>query len=425
MRRCRQDRDVTALVRSGENTIAAVASHARADTPAGLIGAVKIEFESGDPLLFQSGNGWRAAMKVEAGWEKPGYLDSAWQAAKVLGDYGMAPWKDAGYMEAHRLPARMLRKEFTVDKKVRRATVYFAGLGTSELYLNGVKVGDAVLSPGLTDYDKHVLYVTYDVTRQVAQGRNAAGIMLGNGRYYAPRSREPIGTRDFGYPKAKLQLNVEYEDGSRLSVASDESWKLTANGPIRANNEYDGEEYDARMEAAGWSRAGFDDSKWEAAHVVGAPAGVLAAQMAEPLRVTETLKPVSVKKLQAGRVHLRYGAEPGGLVPAAGERSQGHTGNAATFGDAGAGRLAIPREPAQREGDRHLHAEGRRSGSLGAAFHLSRIPLCGGHGLSGGADGGIARRAGGARRHGARRRVHQFQRTAEQDSPQHVLGHSR
>ncbi len=294
------DRDVTALVRSGENTIAVVASHARADTPAGLIGAVKIEFESGDPLLFQSGNAWRAASKVEAGWEKPGYLDSAWQAAKVLGDYGMAPWKDAGFMEAHRLPARMLRKEFTVDKKIRHATVYFAGLGTSELYLNGAKVGDAVLSPGLTDYDKHVLYVTHDVTRQVAQGRNAAGIMLGNGRYYAPRSREPIGTRDFGYPKAKFQLNVEYEDGSRMSVVSDDSWKLTANGPIRANNEYDGEEYDARMEAAGWSRAGFDDSKWEAAHVVSAPAGALAAQMAEPLRVTETLKPVSVKKLRPG-----------------------------------------------------------------------------------------------------------------------------
>jgi alpha-L-rhamnosidase len=187
-----------------------------------------------------------------------------------------------------------------VDKKVRRASVYFAGLGTSELYLNGAKVGDAVLSPGLTDYDKHVLYVTYDVTIQVAQGRNAAGIMLGNGRYYAPRTREPIGTRDFGYPKVKLQLNVEYEDGSRLSVASDESWKLTVNGPIRANNEYDGEEYDARMESPGWSRAGFDDSKWEAAHVVGVPAGALVAQMAEPLRVTETVKPVSVKKLRPG-----------------------------------------------------------------------------------------------------------------------------
>jgi alpha-L-rhamnosidase len=83
-------------------------------------------------------------------------------------------------------------------------------------------------------------------------------------------------------------------------VVSDETWKLTANGPIRANNEYDGEEYDARMELAGWNRTGFDDSKWDAAQAVSAPAGVLAAQMAEPLRVTETLKPVSVKKLKPG-----------------------------------------------------------------------------------------------------------------------------
>jgi alpha-L-rhamnosidase len=295
-----EDRDITGLVRSGENVLAVQATHARADTPAGLIGAVKIEFESGEPLVISSGNQWRAIDKVETGWEKPGYLDTVWQAAKVLGDYGMAPWKEAGYLEVRRLPARMLRKEFAVDKKVRRASVYFSGQGTSELYLNGAKVGDAVLSPGLTDYDKHVLYVTYDVTRQMVQGRNAIGVMLGNGRYYAPRVQTPIGTRNFGYPKAKVQLNVEYEDGSGVSVPSDESWKLTANGPIRANNEYDGEEYDARMELTGWSRAGFDDSAWEAAQAVGAPDGVLAAQMAEPLRVTETMKPVSVKKLKPG-----------------------------------------------------------------------------------------------------------------------------
>src|ERR1017187_6936751 len=117
---------------------------------------------------------------------------AAWQAAKELGAYGMAPWKEAGYSGAHRLPARMLRKEFAVDKNVRRASVYFSGQGTSELYLNGAKVGDAVLSPGLTDYDKHVLYVTSDVTKQVLQGKNAIGIMLGNGRFYAPRLEIPV-----------------------------------------------------------------------------------------------------------------------------------------------------------------------------------------------------------------------------------------
>src|ERR1039457_7228888 len=295
-----QDHDITALVHPGENLIAAQATHPRADTPAGLIGAVKIEFESGGSVLIPSGNQWRAVAKVEPGWEKPGYLDAAWQAAKELGAYGMAPWKDAGFTGAHRLPARLLRKEFAIDKdkKVRRAAVYLSGLGSSELFLNGAKVGDHVLSPGLTDYDKHVLYVTHDVTAQLAQGTNAIGIMLGNGRYHAPRSQP--GTRDFGYPKVKLQLNVDYQDGSHFSLVSDESWKLSVNGPIRANNEYDGEEYDARMELAGWNRAGFDDSKWEPAQAVGAPAGVLSAQMAEPLRVTETLKPLGVKLLKPG-----------------------------------------------------------------------------------------------------------------------------
>ena len=293
--------DVTPLIHAGDNTLAVRVVHSRAGRPAGLIGVVRIEFASGEPLLVLTNNHWRAIVKPEGGWQNPGFLDAAWQPAKDLGAYGMAPWGDAGFTAEHRLPARLLRKEFPVDRKVRRATVYYAGLGLSELYLNGAKVGDHVLSPGLTDYDKHVLYVTFDVTKQLTIGRNALGLMLGNGRYHAPRGDAvPTGTRDFGYPKALLQLNIEYEDGTRSSVFSDESWKLSAAGPIRANNEYDGEEYDARMELDGWNRAGFDAAKWEPAHAVQAPSGLLAAQMAEPLRVTETIKPAGVKKLKPG-----------------------------------------------------------------------------------------------------------------------------
>jgi alpha-L-rhamnosidase len=292
--------DITERLRAGDNVIAVRTTHTNGGRPAGLIGGVRIEFASGEPLLFQTGSQWRAIVKPEPGWEKADFLDAAWQAAKDLGPFGMAPWAGVGFVAEHRLPARLLRKEFSVDKKVRRASVYYSGLGLSELYLNGAKVGDHVLSPGLTDYDRRALYVSFDVTKQLAQGRNAIGLMLGNGRYYAPRNDVPIRTRDFGYPKAIVQLNLEYEDGSAASVVSDESWKFTADGPIRANNEYDGEEYDARMEMAGWSKAGFNDAKWETTKIVGAPAGLLAAQMAEPLRVTETIKPVSVKKLRPG-----------------------------------------------------------------------------------------------------------------------------
>ncbi|HEY2015099.1 MAG TPA: family 78 glycoside hydrolase catalytic domain [Bryobacteraceae bacterium] len=291
--------DVTPFIHGGDNVVAVRASHTRAGQPAGLIAAVKVEFASGEPLMIRSGGHWRATAKPEPGWEKPVYADVAWAPARELGNYGMAPWNAAGFTAEHRLPARLLRKEFDA-KKVRLAMVHYAGLGLSELYLNGSKVGDHVLSPGLTDYDKHVLYETFDVTKQLAPGRNSIGLMLGNGRYYAPRITSNPNTRNFGFPKAIVQLDMEYEDGSRASVVSDDTWKLSTAGPVRANNEYDGEEYDARMELNGWSRAGFDDSHWEPVHTVAPPAGLLTPQMAEPLRVTETMKPASVKKIAPG-----------------------------------------------------------------------------------------------------------------------------
>ncbi len=281
--------DVATLLKAGDNAIE-VKSTDRGDGKAGLIGTLKVEFTKGDAALFSTGPGWQAS--ASEGGE--------WAAAKELGAYGIEPWGQFGFSDERALPARMLRKEFAVGAGLKRAVAYFSGLGTSELYVNGAKTGDAVLSPGLTDYSKRVFYVTYDVTRQLRAGKNAMGVMLGNGRYFPPRGRTPVDTQAYGYPKLMLQLELEYADGKRETVASDESWKLTADGPVRTNNEYDGEEYDARMEAPGWARAGFDDSKWQAAAVVNGPAGGLRAQMAEPLKVVETVAPKSLKEIRPG-----------------------------------------------------------------------------------------------------------------------------
>jgi len=253
-------------------------------------------------------SGARAFWKVQV-WDQAGH-SSEWSAPAFWSMGLLAPeeWKakwigrdEEGSSNQNRvLPARLLRTEFDVTRKVKRATAYVSGLGLFEFYLNGKKIGDQVLSPGLTDYDQRVLYVTFDVTPELSAGRNAAGLLLGNGRYYAPRLGRPTFTRTFGYPKALLQMDIEYEDGAHSLVASGESWKLSTAGPIRANNEYDGEEYDARMEMRGWSRAGFDDSKWEPARLVSAPAGKLVAQMAEPIRVVETLHPVKITQPKPG-----------------------------------------------------------------------------------------------------------------------------
>ena len=289
--------DVTGLLQRGANLLAAAVHNDGSDpNPAGLIGLLRIEFAAGEPLIVVTDSAWKSGRQEAGGWREAGFDDAAWVAAQKLGPAGMAPWGKINGAEEHRLPARMLRREFAVEAKVRRATAYVSGLGLSEFYLNGKKVGNQVLSPALSDYSKRVFYLTFDVTKQLKKGVNAAGVMLGNGRFYAPRSTVPTGTASYGFPKLLFQLHIDYEDSTSAEVVSDGSWKLTTDGPIRANNEYDGEEYDARMEMPGWSAPGFDDSKWQTAQAVAAPGGELAAPMIEPIRVTETLKPTAVNE---------------------------------------------------------------------------------------------------------------------------------
>ncbi len=200
---------------------------------------------------------------------------------------------------ARRLPARWLRKSFSPAGKVARATVCYCGLGWSELYLNGERIGDEVLSPALSDYRKRVYYVTHDVTRALRPGDNAIAVVLGNGRFYAPR-QDRNKTVTFGCPKLLLQLHLEYDNGGTEDVVSDESWRLTTAGPIAANNEYDGEEYDARKELGGWAEPGYDDRAWRPVQLVDAPGGTMSAPMIDPVRVTATIKPVAVAEPKPG-----------------------------------------------------------------------------------------------------------------------------
>ncbi len=133
----------------------------------------------------------------------------------------------------------IMRYSFHVEKKPIKARAYIAGLVYNELYLNGKKVGDKVLDPGATDYSKTILYSAYDVTNLLCNGLNAVGIMLGTGWS--------------GTPKALLQMNIEFEDGSVQEVVTD--WGIgwcVARGPIVYNAIYDGEDYDARLEKDGW-----------------------------------------------------------------------------------------------------------------------------------------------------------------------------
>lgn len=182
--------------------------------------------------------------------------------------------------------APVLRREFSLDKPIRRARAYVTGVGYYELHLNGAKVGDNVLDPSYTSFDKRVLYSTYDVTGMLKTGRSAVGALLGRGWFKAP-------------PRFILQLNVEFEDGTRTSIVTDSSWKRSES-PILENSLYHGETYDARREHPGWDMPGFDDSAWVDVQTAPSPTLMLSAQMIQPIRVVETLKPKSVSSPKEG-----------------------------------------------------------------------------------------------------------------------------
>ncbi len=196
------------------------------------------------------------------------------------------------------ISAPLLRREFVLDRPVRRATVHMSGLGYCELYVNGAKVGRSVLDPGNTYYNNdqsfalgaRVLYVSHDVTALLRPGANVFGVMLGHGWYSAeddippsPSHRTPYGDR----PRLLLQGLVEYADGEQVSIVADGGWKA-APGPITYNDFCNGELYDARLEKAGWDSPGYDDAGWQPAAAVEAPGGALTAQRMPAARVVET-----------------------------------------------------------------------------------------------------------------------------------------
>jgi alpha-L-rhamnosidase len=193
--------------------------------------------------------------------------------------------------------AACFRKEIPVKKKIKSARAYIAAAGLYELWLNGRRVGDHELDPMFTRYDRRNLFVTYDITDRLQTGSNAIAVLLGNGWYNISANaawdfnRAPWRNR----PRFCLDLRITYTDGTTETVGTDKSWKTTP-GPVVYNSIYVGEHYNGAREIPGWNSAGFDDSKWKNAIIATAPSQHIVAQSLQPIRITEKISPVSVKK---------------------------------------------------------------------------------------------------------------------------------
>ena len=296
--------ELTEKLRAGENVLALQVLN-REPGPAGLAGKLVIRLAGGKQHVLPIDESWKASIRGGRNWQQPEFDDAKWPPARALRKVGDEPWgvPKRGYAVGwfQTAPSPLFRKTFSIESPVKRAVVYVTGLGYYELRLNGEKVGDRVLDPAFTRYDRRVLYSAYDVTGQIRTGNNALGVMVGNGWY----NMHTRATWDFdqspwrGEPCMRLHLRLEMADGSARTLASDATWKAST-GPLVLDGIRAGEVYDARNEQPGWDTAGFSDAAWSAATRASAPAGKLRAQMMPPLRITETLRPVSVRETRPG-----------------------------------------------------------------------------------------------------------------------------
>ena len=268
---------------------------------------------TGQPLASRQQAFWKIRV-----WDQAGAVSESQPARWEMGLLASADWQAkwiARTTDTSSQPAPLLRRAFKLDGKLKQARAYICGLGYYELFLNGAKVGDHLLDPGYTRYDRRAFYVTYDVTDHLKSGENAMGVILGNG-WFNCHTKAVWNFHEAPWraaPKLLLQLRVEYTDGRSETIVSDESWQC-ATGPIIFDSIYGGETYDARLEQPGWDTTGLDASRWEAVKLVDAPSGRLAAQMMPAIKVHEVLQPVKITEPKPGVFIVDVGQNLAGMA---------------------------------------------------------------------------------------------------------------
>lgn len=273
---------------------------------------------------------WKVRVRTNRGnspWSKPasfsmGIVDAVLWKASWVGTNSFAPSDDPRNIHS-RLAARYIRKEFNVKKLPLRATAYISGLGLYELYVNGHRVGNSVLAPAPMAYDKVLPYNTLDITGYLKKGNNAIGVILGNGRYFSMRYNADGGmvngissSANYGFPVLLMQIQLEYKDFINDWIYTDSTWRISVDGPIRANNEFDGEEYDERKEMSGWLFTGYSDKDWRRVDVQAAPSALMVSQQNENIAIMDSLTPLSLWKTSRGTYIVDMGQNMVGWLSA-------------------------------------------------------------------------------------------------------------
>lgn len=260
-------------------------------------GESNLQIYNGSPLKPFDKYFWKVLV-----WDKAGkkYADSK-VASFEMGMMNSKNWEGKWISDTKDIdlkPAAYFRTVIENPKKIKSARAYIAVAGLYEMYINGNKIGDHRLDPVYTRFDRRNIYVTYDVTANLKKGKNAIGVLLGNGWY----NHQSLAVWDFekapwrNRPTFCLNLRITYEDGSTEVIATNEKWK-TSLSPLTLNSIYTGEHYDARLEQPGWNTIDFEDNSWKSVISRDAPSENIVAQALHPIRNVDEIPAQSIERI--------------------------------------------------------------------------------------------------------------------------------
>jgi alpha-L-rhamnosidase len=258
----------------------------------------------GEKLLSSSAYFWKVRVYDKDGnpseWSKP--------ARFVTALLDPNEWNEAAWIhhpEAPRVKHIWFRKNLTLDAEPDAIFIHVASLGHHELYINGQKADDRVLAPALTNFDKRLFYVTYDISNLLKKGDNTVGVWYASGwANYDCFSQTPA---------LRVRLDGKDDKGELLTLVSDETWRCAVSNSedtrqVRTFDNNGGEIVDARAYIPDWNSPSFDDSQWAyAARAAGNDAVTLEAHDIDPSRVIDVFAAQKITDAGDGVYKIDFG----------------------------------------------------------------------------------------------------------------------
>jgi len=311
--------EVTGKLASGANTIAIESVHyvvnpngMVVDDHPPMIATLVVQYDDGSWAAFTTSGDWKTAIHAPAGWQNKGFDDSGWKNAVLPGPgdgsetFGH-PWIPDS--------VKALRHGFTVTSPIKSARLYATSLGAYEVFLNGKRVDDQVLSPGWTDYRQRVVYQTYDVTSMLAQGQDTIGALLAPG-WYSDSLEWLQQPNDYGAtpPALRAQLRIEHADGSVDWINTEASWQANTSYILHSEI-YDGESQDGRAlfrTLGSFANSAIADD-WPHATIISPAPPEIVAQSFQPIRVERVMPAKTLTQPRPGVWIYDFGQNMSGV----------------------------------------------------------------------------------------------------------------